>query len=213
MFLEKCLDLLVNLITALLLFLIPWVWYQYFSKIPLKGYFVKTKKNFISNRNYYKIGFSPNGEDHFENFESMGIVAIGWPKIGTLDKLVGADENTIREEVRSRIKNEYPQIESSITIGQIAGYFVKFLSIKQGDIIVTTRNQQLYIYEVTGTYSYRDVKDHTAHRIEIDTKGKTMVPLNDSSDISPKFKRAAQNRLTIISLNEYATQIEMLINQ
>lgn len=215
MLLEKSLDLLVNLFTAFFVFLIPWTWYHMFSKIPLKGYFIKDKISVLGDRNYFKIGFKPNGLDHFKTFESESIVAIGWPEIGDLSDLIKKDENTIRDSVRAKVENKYPDINNNITIGQIAGYFVKFLSIKEGDIIVIPRENNLYIYKVLDGYFYSvdNAKQHTSHRVKIDTKNKVIVPLNASSDISPTFKRAAQNRLTLISLNEYATQIEMLINQ
>jgi len=212
LYLDKLLDVLVNLVTAFFIFLIPWLWYQYFSKIPLKGYFVKTKIKVTENRNYFKIGVKPNAIFRFHEFDSEGYFAIGWPDVGDLTKHINADESKIRELVRSKLEEKEP---NKIRRGQISGYFVKFLSIKKGDIIITSVENSLYIYTVQSPYFYspKHISDHTAHRIKIDKDSKVIIPIGDASDISPKFKRATQNRLTIISLNEYATQIEMLREQ
>jgi len=211
-YLDKILDILVNLVTAFFIFLIPWLWYHYFSKIPLKGYFVKTKLKVPSNRNYFKIGTKPNGTFRFPEFDSEGYFAIGWPDIGDLTEHVNDKESEIREIIHSKLEQDEP---NKTRRGQIAGYFVKFLSIKKGDVIVTSVENNLYIYTVQNSYFYStsNIPDHTAHRIKVDLNSKVIVPIRDASDISPKFKRAAQNRLTIISLNGYATQIEMLLAQ
>lgn len=214
-YIDKLLDVLVNLVTAFLLFLLSKGWYHYFSKVPIRAYFSGinfSKGNHAKNRNYFKIGWKPNGVDQFNDFIEQGYFAIAWPEVGDLKHLVDKSEDEIRTYIRSKLEGE---IKNKNTLGQVAGYFVRFLSIKAGDIIVTSRENHLYMYKVTERYFYSNENaiNHTAHRIKIDKKSKVIIPLSDSLDISPKFKRATQNRLTIISLNDYFEQIEMLLDR
>ena len=50
------------------------------------------------------------------------------------------------EEIRAHVRSKLEGIiENETALGQVAGYFVKCLRIKKGDIIVTSREGQLYI--------------------------------------------------------------------
>lgn len=209
-YIDKILDILVNLTTAFLIFLISKGWYHFFSKVPIRAYF--TKGEYAKNRNYFKIGWKPNGIDRFNDFIEQGYFSIAWPEVGDLNQLVDKSENEIRDYIRPKLED---QIESKNTLGQVTGYFVKFLSIKEGDIIATSRDNQLYMYKVKKRYFYskENIKNYTAHRIKIDKSSEVIIPFKDSLDISPKFKRATQNRLTIISLNDYSEQIELLLDR
>ncbi|WP_270244840.1 hypothetical protein [Lactococcus lactis] len=214
-YLDKLLDVLVNLITAPLLFLLSKLWYSRFSKIPIRAYFsgAKFRKGkYANNRKYFKIGWKPNGVDRFNDFLEHGYFAIAWPEVGDLKQVVDKSEQGIRTYVRSRLEGE---INNKTTLGQVTGYFVRFFSIEEGDIVVTSRENHLYMYKVKESYFYskENAVNHTAHRIKIDKKSEVIFPLSDSLDISPKFKRAAQNRLTIISLNDYSEQIELLLDR
>lgn len=144
-YIDKLLDLLVNLITALLIFLISKGWYHYFSKVPIRAYFNGDnfiKRKYTKNRNYFKIGWKPNGVDRFNNFLEQGYFAIAWPEVGDLKQFVDKSEDEIRAYVRSKLEQE---IKNKTTLGQVTGYFVRFLSVKEGDIIVTSRENHLYI--------------------------------------------------------------------
>ena len=201
-------DVCVNLISTFLVFIISWLFYKLLAKNPLLSYFSKNKPSV--NRHYYKLSCSPDGKDHFDTFLSNGYVAIAWPKIGDLTNLIGKSENEIRKTIREKLELKYPM--KNTTTGQVAGYFYKLLSMKPKDILVLPGKNELYICQVTKGYSYSESEDSTSHRIKIDTKNGIKIPLDGTKNITPRFKKAAQNRLTLISLDDYSAQIEELIN-
>lgn len=188
---DKIFDIIVNLISALLIFVIPLLWYYIFSKVSFKSYFTRNKRTVVPDRNYFKIA---------------------WPEVGDLTELVSKNDDIIRDAVRHKLINS---IQNKTTLGQVAGYFVRFLNIKKGDIVVTSRENRLYMYTVKKSYYYSEEneRNHTSHRIEIDKKSEVILPFSEPLNISPKFKRVTQNRLTIISLNDYASQIDMLLEK
>ena len=209
---DKIFDIIVNLISALLIFVIPLLFYYIFSKVSFKSYFTRSKRTVVPDRNYFKIGWKPNGVDRFKEFQAEGYFAIAWPEVGDLTELVSKNDDIIRDAVRHKLINS---IQNKTTLGQVAGYFVRFLNIKKGDIVVTSRENRLYMYTVKKSYYYSEEneRNHTSHRIEIDKKSEVIIPFSEPLNISPKFKRVTQNRLTIISLNDYASQIDMLLEK
>lgn len=131
-----------------------------------------------------------------------------------------SDDN-IRTAVKEKIeklKEENNSYYSKLTptyISQIAGFFVKLMSMKEGDIVSIPVSGKLHLFTVSGKYKYRkDLEgEKIAHSVAIDKTSEVIVDLADLDflNFTPTFKRAAQNRLTIISLNQYSTQIESLI--
>jgi len=193
----------------LLIYVISLSFYKLVAKKPLSSYFSKTTK--VINRNYYKLSCSPEGKDYFNEFLSDSYVAIGWPQIGDLSYLIGKPEHDIREAVRQKLETTYPDMNNT-HIGQVAGFFYKLLSMKPGDVLVLPGKNQIFICQVAAGYKYHSTKNPTSHRIKIDTKTGVMIPLNGSIPMTPRFKRVAQNRLTLISMDDYSEQIEDLIS-
>ncbi|GAP04803.1 hypothetical protein [Fructobacillus tropaeoli] len=117
--------------------------------------------------------------------------------------------------MKKKENNQYYREMSDTYIGQIAGYFVKLLNMKEGDIVSIPVNGKIHLFTVSGKYKYRkDLKvEKIAHAVPIDTSSEVIVNLEelDFLNSTPTFKRAVQNRSTIISLDPYAEQINSLI--
>lgn len=231
-------DILGNVTSAAIIALVPWLWYQIFSDKPLTSIFTKVKTKRAEQatlkdlkkdiniklpkqessdidlppKKYYKFLTKPNNVDRFHEFQNDGSVALGWPLLGDLTNLTDSDEETQRSRLKDLISARHPGTKS---VGLTAGYFVKLLSMKPGDILVIPHEQKLYIYQVNKTYYYDEtkVKENTTHRVGIDVENGIEVDLAGTElSIAPKFKRAVHNQQTIISLQWYADEIEKIIN-
>lgn len=217
---------IANILSTVLIGIFP-LFFLYFSERSFKDFILefkndrskKNKRNISSDASFYKIGDSPGNEHHIADFKAKNIVSIGWPLLGDLSKFRYNlyPSNILRDEVKKRINNipEYANV-SVTTLGQIAGYFDRFLSIKKGDIVcVPSTNGNLSIFIVTEPYHFINelTKQNMAHAIGVKIITELNIHALNPISYSPKFKRVLQNRLTIISLENYDEQMRRMLNE
>lgn len=216
-------DTISGVLSGIITLAIPVIWYQFsnqsfsdFLTFKRKTMHLKDNKKKFPARRYFKVGSKPDRENQrITDFLSNGIIAIGWPDITGLEGLVDKPSSDIRDIIAKELKEHYPKENNKTRSGQIAGYFVKLLSMKEGDIILTPVHKTLYIFEVTQPYTYKkELADKSmAHTVGINKHSVLTYQISDLSPVTfpPKFKRVFQVGLSIISLDEYSEQIEKLI--
>ena len=133
-------EILVQVVSTGITAAVPLAWYALGSNKSVKDYFNLKKspvvKDDIENKinlvpNYYKVGSSPNGIARIMEFKENNVVAIGWSKLNDLSDLIGKDESEIRQVIKNKLNNtDYKELGQSYK-NQIAGFFVKLLSIKK----------------------------------------------------------------------------------
>lgn len=177
------------------------------------------------NRKYLQLGSSLNGEQRIEEFIADNIVAIGWPAIGDLSELTTYSVQKKKDIIYPKIKQHYPELTPR-ALGLYTGYFVRFLSVKPGDIFVVrpSGTTELYLLVVKSAYRY-DVElaaKDMAHTIEfdpnlslkiknIDMLTKDIVAVPDEKMIEEFKKAIIMARLTITDLSKFDSLIEALL--
>ncbi|AIG66150.1 hypothetical protein ACRHK7_03105 [Weissella tructae] len=176
------------------------------------------------NKKYLQLGSSPNGEQRIEEFIADNIVAIGWPAIGDLSEFTTYSVQKKKDIIYPKIEQHYPGL-SSRALGLYTGYFVRFLSVKPGDVLVVrpSGTNELYFLVVKSAYKYNVAlasKD-MAHTIEfdpnrslkiknLDTITKNMVAVPDEKTIEDFKKSVLMARLTITDLSKFDRLIEAI---
>lgn len=208
-----------NVVSAFIIFCLSQLWY-FNTKKPLKYYFKLFNRGENADLNktakYYKIGSKPGDIQVIDYFKKQHKVGIGWREIGDLTVYIDNDDAYIRQMIKNKINdlgktNNYYADLSTGYINQIAGYFVKMLSIKPGDIIAVPAEGKVNIFRATSSYQYKAgfARNLAPHIISVEN---VVLDINLSFlNSTPSFKTAIQNRLAVISLDKYADQMKSLI--
>lgn len=124
-------------------------------------------------------------------------VAIGWPEVTDISKLLPTD-------VKSIIKKYHPDYPATKT-GQIAGFLKRLLEIKTGDIILIPYYNSGYpivtVAKVTREYYY-DInyyKEHMTHQLGIAPI--INISRNELSKRYPNLSNSLSARLTLTKIN------------
>ncbi|KST90297.1 hypothetical protein KF134_1897 [Lactococcus lactis subsp. lactis] len=149
--------------------------------------------------NFYRLLPFPNQEDKFENFQKNNSVSIAWDKLGDVNGLK-------RSDIKKKFLQTYPK-ESANQL--VPGYFIKFLEMKPGDIILIPYSSQYHIFEVVGQYYYDNQEKDISLKHKIDVR---FLKTTDKNEFSTKMQGSIATRPTLTSLNEYSTDLEDFLN-
>lgn len=83
-----------------------------------------------------------------KEFRTQGIAAIGWPRVGNLS---GCDRDVIKE----RLRREYYESASAMSLGQATGIGYRFVRIKAGDGVAIPDGDRVYFGVVTAGYEFK----------------------------------------------------------
>lgn len=83
-----------------------------------------------------------------KEFRTQGIAAIGWPQVGNLS---GCDRDVIKE----RLRREYYESASAMSLGQATGIVHRFVRIKAGDGVAIPDGDRVYFGVVTAGYEFK----------------------------------------------------------
>ncbi len=139
-----------------------------------------------------------------EQFEELGVVAIGWNAMGDVSGLQR------RAEFKERYKEVYPD-NSKHRRAVNAGQVYRFVrEIQEGDYVLTyiKSSRELLIGRITGAYAHKpDALDGTYDQIRpVEWEGRV-----SRDAFSTVARNSMGSTLTVFSLTDYVDEIERLL--
>jgi predicted Mrr-cat superfamily restriction endonuclease len=161
----------------------------------------------------------PHGINREEQFLHDGVVSIGYPDLGNLQK--NSDELRSREEILELIKGEYSDHSSSLAATQVYA----FITLPIGSVILTpsiqTRN--LHLFETISKYLFVEKfateeigNPHQIHVKHLKTVSRTVFPLefqgvlNAAKKAVTKLSGQNQEMVLTVAYSDSSPQLRTL---
>lgn len=134
-----------------------------------------------------------------DDFLKTGTANCGWDLTGDLS---GDSSDLIRE----KIQNGYPNLEGhGLRAPMIA--LCGITALKPGDLVVVPDGINIYIGKVTSEYYFKcDVKENTAHRVDVEWREKPLLRDN----LSENLREALKHRTTLADVSEHFDELMAL---
>lgn len=166
---------------------------------------VNSSNIIISNTtNIFRGRANPGGNNKYQLFINDKFYSIGWAKAGSFS---GLDRSAITRAIQS--VPEYSSTMSPHGISLAAGYALRLLKMKSGDIILITDpdSDNITVSVVTTPYQYtpEELMTDTAHRVGIDVI--TTIKLRDLTTL---LQKTIQTQPTLVSLDKYSDEINAI---
>lgn len=145
---------------------------------------------------------NPHGINRVEEFLAKGIVAIGWPGIGSLD---------CRSDVNiKRILAGKPYEYTSNTLGFHTGTVDRFVNCMQvGDLVVSPDEEVVYFGIITSGYifdpAYDSMEVGYSHQRKVEWKNKVL-----RANLSDELRAAFKYEGTTLDLTKLISDIKPL---
>ena len=154
-------------------------------------------------KKYFEVRSYPNQKDQYTLFIKDNIICLGWPSIGDLSTLK-LDKNR-KYKIKNRLQKAYPNLfkNKPAYLTQVATFFIRFLDMREGDIILIPRSKEskLSIATVSSSYHYNDTAKYkttdTSHQVGI----QNVINVNMDT-LSKSLKNRLRARLTLTLIGE-----------
>jgi len=154
--------------------------------------------------NYFRIGTSGDKKSYWEEMRRGGYISIGWPDIGDLRDYEKQGKNDIKNEIKERLIEHYPNDPRAIgrTASQISTFYK---NINVGDIVVAVDGEKvLGVGQVSDSYEYREGLEFP-HIIKTDW-------INISEQRLPNAREGLRTTVYLYKDVENIVEIEKLAN-
>jgi len=152
-------------------------------------------------KNAYIVKAYPNGIDRWDEFQSLGIIAVGWPDLGNLSTFK-------KDEIRELLLNNGYEDK---TVGKDVSKIWRFcFEIQKSDYVIVPHNDVIIIGVVDSGYTYDENAVSMGYPHQHKVKWLSKIPFNT---VSGELSKRLTLPSVIIGVSDYVEEIDRVIDK